>query len=128
MREVVFTPDAPMPVGPYSQAILANDTLYVSGQVAIDPKTNGLIAEAGDVTAETTQVMKNLEAVLKAADMTFENVVKCEIFMADMRDYAAVNAVYATCFDADTAPARAAVEVANLPLYVKVEISCIAVK
>lgn len=124
MKKIIQTPHAPSPVGPYNQAIVANGMLYASGQIAIDPKTNTLIE--GDVTAETQQVMKNLKAVLAAANSSFEQVVKCSIFMKSMEDYAAINAVYAQYFDEATAPAREAVEVANLPKYVKVEISLIA--
>lgn len=124
MKKIIQTADAPAPVGPYNQAIVANGMLYASGQIAINPATNQLIE--GDITAETVQVMKNLKAVLAAANSSFEQVVKCSIFMKSMEDYAAVNAVYAQYFDEATAPAREAVEVANLPKYVNVEISLIA--
>lgn len=124
MKKIIQTPHAPAPVGPYNQAIVANGILYASGQIAIDPTTNKLIE--GDITAETKQVMSNLEAVLIAANSSFEQVIKCSIFMKSMEDYAAINAVYAQYFDEATAPAREAVEVANLPKYVNVEISLIA--
>ena len=126
MKKIINTKHAPAPIGPYSQAVLTGGTLYTSGQIAIDPKTGDLKKE--DITSETEQVMKNLQAVLKAADMTFENVVKTSIFISDMNDFAAINKVYANYFDADNAPARETVEVANLPKYVNVEISMIAVK
>ncbi|MCP4439743.1 MAG: RidA family protein [Aureispira sp.] len=124
MKKIIQTGNAPAPVGPYNQAIVANGMLYASGQIAINPATNALIE--GDITAETQQVMKNLEAVLDAANSSFDKVVKCSIFMKSMEDYAAINAVYAQYFDEATAPAREAVEVANLPKYVNVEISLMA--
>lgn len=126
MKKVIFTPDAPSPVGPYSQAILVKDTLYLSGQIAIDPKTNTLLE--GSLEDETHMVFSNLKAVLAAADMTFDNVVKCSVFLSDMGSFGRVNAVYAEYFDEATAPARETVEVANLPKYVNVEISAIAIK
>lgn len=126
MKKIINTENAPAPIGPYNQAILSAGTLYTSGQIAIDPKTGDLIIT--DISQETKQVMQNLKAVLKAAEMTFEHVVKTTIFISDMNNFAAINAVYATYFDADTAPARETVEVANLPKYVNVEISMIAVK
>ena len=126
MKTIINTPNAPAPIGPYNQAILTGNTLYVSGQIAFDPKTNELVLDS--ITAETTQVMANLKAVLAAADMTFENVVKASIFISDMNNFGQINAVYGNYFDADTAPARETVEVANLPKFVNVEISVIAVK
>ncbi len=125
MKKVIITKDAPSPVGPYSQAILAGNTLYISGQIAIDPATGQI--KSGDIATETTQVMENLKAVLTAAGATFENAVKCSIFMATMDDYAAINEVYAKYFNEDTAPAREAVAVKTLPKNVNVEISLIAV-
>ena len=125
MKNVIYTPKAPNPVGPYSQAILAGDTLYVSGQIAIDPSTNELIK--GTIEEETHRVFKNIEAILDMINMTFENVVKCSVFLSDMGNFGKVNAVYAEYFDEQTAPARETVEVANLPKYVNVEISAIAV-
>ena len=98
--------------------------LYTSGQIALDPKTGELVT--GDIQAETKKVMENMKAVLKAAGMTFENVLKTSIFISDMGNFAAINEVYATYFDEATAPARETVEVANLPKYVNVEISMIA--
>jgi 2-iminobutanoate/2-iminopropanoate deaminase len=125
MRKVIQTTAAPNPLGPYNQAILSNNTLYVSGQIAIDPTTDSLIKNS--IEEETQQVMKNLKAVLKAADMTFENVVKSSIFIADMNHFGKINQVYGSYFKEETAPARETVEVARLPKDVRVEISMIAV-
>jgi len=125
MKKVINTKNAPKAIGPYSQAILSGNTLYCSGQIAINPDTGNLVIE--NITAETNQVMKNILAVLNAADMNFENVVKCSIFMIDMNDYSAVNQVYAKCFSQNP-PAREAVQVSVLPKNVNVEISIIAVK
>ena len=125
MKKVISTKNAPAAIGPYSQAILSNNTLYCSGQIAINPATEYLVIE--NITAETTQVMQNILAVLKAADMDFSNVVKCSIFMKDMNDYAAINEVYAKSFG-DNPPAREAIQVSVLPKNVNVEISVIAVK
>ena len=124
MKKIIETNQAPAPVGPYNQAVVANGILYCSGQIAINPATGELVQD--NITAETTQVMKNLGAVLLEAGSSFEKVIKCSIFMKDMNDYAAINAVYAQYFNEATAPAREAVEVANLPKFVQVEISCIA--
>lgn len=126
MKKIISTPHAPAPIGPYSQAVLSGNTLYTSGQIAIDPKTGTLFE--GPIKEETQLVMKNLKAVLAAADMTFEHVIKSTIFVNKMNDFAAINAVYGTYFDEATAPARETVEVANLPKYVNVEISVIAIK
>ena len=126
MKTVIKTPNAPEPLGPYNQAILSGNTLYLSGQVAINPVTGELVK--GTVKEETEQVMQNLKAVLETAGMTFENVVKTSIFLSSMEDFNIVNGVYGTYFTEDTAPARETVEVANLPKYVNVEISMIAVK
>ena len=126
MKTIINTINAPAPIGPYSQAVLTGNTLYMSGQVAFDPKTNALVLDS--IEAETAQVMENLKAVLAAADMTFENVVKSSIFISDMNNFGQINAVYGKYFDADTAPARETVEVAKLPRSVNVEISMIAVK
>lgn len=115
-----------MPLGPYNQGVLVKDTLYLSGQIPIDPKTNELVE--GDIQKETHQVMKNLEAVLNAAAMGFDDVVKSSIFLSDMNHFAAVNEVYGAYFNEATAPARETVEVANLPKFVRVEIAMIAVK
>ena len=126
MKKIISTPNAPAPIGPYNQAVLSGNTLYTSGQIAIDPKTGALYE--GPIKGETTLVMQNLEAVLATADMTFENVVKATIFVNKMNDFAAINEVYGSYFNDDTAPARETVEVANLPKYVNVEISVIAIK
>lgn len=125
-RTVIQTDQAPAPVGPYNQAIAASGTmLFVAGQVSLDPNTGAIVGE-GDVEAQTQQVMKNLEAILKAAGAGFSDVVKTTVFLADMNDFAKVNAIYAQYFDEATAPARACVEVARLPKDVRVEIECIA--
>ncbi|WP_299765277.1 RidA family protein [uncultured Dokdonia sp.] len=126
MKKIISTPNAPAPIGPYNQAVLSGNTLYTSGQIAIDPKTGHLFE--GPIKEETTLVMQNLKAVLAAADMTFEDVVKTTIFVNKMNDFAAINEVYGAYFNNETAPARETVEVANLPKYVNVEISVIAIK
>ena len=125
-KKILFTKNAPAPIGPYNQAVLSGNTLYMSGQVAFNPVTMHLVLE--NIELETQQVMENLKAVLDAADMTFENVVKTTIFLTDMGDFARMNSVYGTYFDEKTAPARETVEVASLPRGVNVEISMIAVK
>lgn len=124
MKQIIRPKNSPAPVGPYNPAVIANGILYVSGQIAINPATGEL--ETGGIKSETERVMQNLAAILEAADTNFENVIKCSIFMSDMGNYAAINEVYARYFKPETAPAREAVEVANLPKYVNVEISCIA--
>lgn len=126
MKKIINTSNAPAPIGPYNQAVLSGNTLYTSGQIAIDVETGDLILDS--ITSETEQVMKNLKAVLEAANMTFEHVIKSSIFISDMNNFNQINAVYAKYFDATTAPARETVEVANLPKFVNVEISMIAVK
>lgn len=125
MKEIITTKNAPQAIGPYSQAVLVNRTLYSSGQIAIDPQTNLLVLET--IEAETHQVMKNLRAVLEAANMDFSNVVKCTIFLKDMNQYASINEVYKTYFN-ENPPAREAVQVSELPMSVNVEISAIGVK
>lgn len=126
MKTIINTPDAPAPIGPYSQAVLTGNTLYTSGQIAIDSKTGELVTD--NIRKETEMVMQNLKAVLKAADMSFDNVIKASIFISDMNNFAEINSVYANYFNEVTAPARETVEVANLPKFVNVEISMIAVK
>ncbi len=126
MKNFIKTTKAPMPIGPYNQAVLHGNTLYVSGQIPMNPETNALVLS--DVKASTKQVMVNLEAILSDAGMTFENVVKSSIFLKNMDDFAQVNEVYGSYFDEATAPARETVQVAKLPLDVPVEISVIAVK
>ena len=123
MKRVIKSEQAPAPVGPYSQAILINATLYCSGQIALDP-ANGKINNP-DIETETKQVMENLSVILKEAGMTFSNVVKCSIFLKDMADFGKVNGIYGSYFSA-APPARETVEVAGLPLNVNVEISLIA--
>ncbi|MDC6385761.1 RidA family protein [Flagellimonas taeanensis] len=126
MKKIINTSKAPAPIGPYNQAILVNGILYVSGQVPMDPSTGKLVE--GDIKKETQQCMENLKAILEEAGMTFEDVVKASIFVKDMHQFAQINEVYGSYFDADTAPARETVEVANLPRFVNVEISMIAIK
>jgi len=126
MKKIITTPNAPAPIGPYNQAVLSGNTLYISGQIPIDPSTGELVTD--DIPKETKQSMENLKAILTEAGMTFEHVVKSSIFISDMNLFSAINAVYATYFNTETAPARETVEVANLPKFVNVEISMIAVK
>ena len=125
-KRIINSIQAPSPVGPYNQAVMAGNTLYVSGQIAIDQSSGELRME--DIETETHQVMKNLSYILHEAGMTFENVVKCSVFVKDMGMYSRINSVYASYFRDATAPARELVEVANLPKYVNVEISCIAIR
>ena len=124
MKKIIHTDKAPAPIGPYSQAVQFGNMLYTSGQIAINPTTGDL--EIEDIKAETRLVMENLRAVLQAAGMNFEHVIKASIFVSDMDNFAAINKVYATYFNEATAPARETVEVANLPKFVNVEISMIA--
>ena len=121
---IIKTDKAPAPVGPYNQAIIHNDTLYASGQIALDPATGDLITDT--IEKETHRVMKNIEALLAEADLTFADVLKCSIFVSDIGNYGRINAVYAEYFDEETAPARELVQVAALPKGVNVEISVIA--
>lgn len=123
-KSVIYSEQAPAPIGPYSQAIRVKDTLYVSGQIALIPGTGDLVK--GSIEDETRQVMKNLEAILTAAGMSFANVAKCTIFIKDMNDFGAINGVYGSFFTQQP-PARETVEVSRLPKDVRVEISCIAV-
>jgi 2-iminobutanoate/2-iminopropanoate deaminase len=125
MKKIINTSKAPAPIGPYNQAVLVGNTLYTSGQIALDPDSMELVLD--DIKTETKQVMENMKAVLEAADMTFENVIKTSIFISDMNNFALINEVYATYFNEKTAPARETVEVANLPKFVNVEISMVAV-
>lgn len=124
-KKIIVIPNAPKPIGPYNQAILAGNTLYCSGQIAIVPETGELIQ--GSIEAETRQVMKNVGAVLNAAGMDYSHIVKTSIFMADMNQYSQINEVYAEFFEKDF-PAREAVQVSRLPKDVNVEISVVAVK
>jgi 2-iminobutanoate/2-iminopropanoate deaminase len=126
-RKIIRTDAAPAPVGPYNQAIAAiGQMVFVAGQIPLDPQTGEIIG-TGDVTAQTKQVMANLEAILTAAGAKFQDVVKTTVFLKDMNDFAAMNGVYAQYFDEANAPARACVEVSRLPKDVLVEIECIAV-
>jgi 2-iminobutanoate/2-iminopropanoate deaminase len=125
MKKVIQIPGAPAPIGPYSQAILKGDTLYVSGQIPLNPFTGDLVMDSID--AATERVMLNIEALLSEAGMNFNHIVKCSIFLKDMNDFAVMNGVYAGFFD-DVPPARETVQVAKLPLDVPVEISCIAIR
>ena len=126
-RQVIRTDNAPAPVGPYNQAIAASgQMIFVAGQIPLNPSTGEIVGDA-DVTQQTQQVMANLEAILTASGAKFQDVVKTTVFLADMNDFAAMNAVYAQYFDEATAPARACVQVARLPKDVLVEIDCIAV-
>ncbi len=124
--EAVITSAAPAPVGPYNQAVKAGGVLYCSGQIALDP-ANGAMVGDGDVEAETRQVLANLKAVLAAAGATPQQVVRTTVFLADLGDFARVNALYAEVFGEGVSPARACVEVAALPKGARVEIDCIAV-
>jgi 2-iminobutanoate/2-iminopropanoate deaminase len=125
MKTIIQTADAPAPIGPYNQAVLVNNTLYASGQIALDPKTMTLVND--NIIAETKQVMKNIAAVLDAATMNFDNVVKTTIYLSNMNDFVAVNEEYSRFFNDKTAPSRETVEVAGLPKSVNVEISVVAV-
>ncbi|MEM7772863.1 MAG: RidA family protein [Cyanobacteria bacterium P01_E01_bin.6] len=125
-RRVIQTDQAPAPVGPYNQAIAATgQMLFVAGQIPLEPDSGTIVGE-GDVGQQTEQVMKNLHAILSAAGTSFDAVVKTTVFLADMNDFSAMNAVYAKYFDEATAPARACVQAARLPKDVQVEIECIA--
>lgn len=126
MKKIITTKKAPAPIGPYNQAVLAGNTLYTSGQIAINPENGDLVI--ANIKAETKQVMENMRQVLLAAEMTFENVIKSSIFISDMHNFSEINEVYGMYFNNETAPARETVEVANLPKFVNVEISMIAVK
>jgi 2-iminobutanoate/2-iminopropanoate deaminase len=125
MKRIIFTPNAPAPIGPYNQAVLIKNTLYTSGQIPSNPVTGAIVTTG--IEAETEQVMQNLKAVLNAAEMGFENVVKTTIFITNMADFTAINTVYGAYFDEATAPARETVQVAALPKNVNIEISMIAV-
>jgi 2-iminobutanoate/2-iminopropanoate deaminase len=126
MKEAILTRDAPAPIGPYSQAIRAGNTLFISGQIPIDPATNELIQST--IEEETDRVMKNLGAILRSAGYAFDDVVSCTIYLKDMNDFARVNGVYGTYFTGATPPARATVQVSGLPKNVNIEIGAIAYK
>lgn len=125
MKEIIAIPEAPQAIGPYSQAIAYGDFLFVSGQIAIDPKTGNLVD--GEIEDQTDQVLKNLAAIISAAGMSLNNVVKCTCFLKDMNDFAKFNAVYANYFG-ESLPARETVEVSRLPKDVRVEVSAICGK
>ncbi|WP_374505007.1 RidA family protein [Flavobacterium sp.] len=126
MKKIIFTEKAPAPIGPYNQAVLTGNTLYTSGQIAINPANGELVLDTIEI--ETKQVMENMKAVLEAAGMTFENVVKSTIFISNMNDFGTINSIYGAYFNEKTAPARETVQVACLPKNVNVEISMIAVQ
>lgn len=126
MNKIISSSKAPAPIGPYNQAVLAGNTLFVSGQIAINPENGEL--ETHDLEQETTRVMSNLKAILQEAGMDFSHVVKCSIFISDMNQFGKINELYGKYFDEATAPARETVQVARLPKDVNVEISAIAVK
>lgn len=122
----IETMHAPQAIGPYSQAVLVGQHLYVSGQLPIDPRTGKL--EKADIRIQVERVLSNLEAILKAADCTFQNVVRCDLFLKDLNDFAIVNDTYGKCFIQSTPPARQTIQVARLPLDALIEMSCIAIK
>lgn len=126
MKKIITTPKAPAPIGPYNQAVLSRNTLYTSGQIALNPETGELVLN--DIKTETKQVMENMKAVLQAANMTFKHVIKTSIFISNMDNFGEINQVYGSYFDDENAPARETVEVARLPKDVNVEISMIAIK
>ncbi len=123
-KEIIYTKNAPEPIGPYSQAVKIGKTLYVSGQIPLIPGKMELVN--GDIKKETIQVMKNLEAIILKASMTFDNIVKTTIFLSDMGNFEIVNKIYGKYFDPENAPARETIEVSNLPKFVRLEISVIA--
>lgn len=131
-KKIISTKDAPAPIGPYNQAVLVNDTLYISGQICIEPASGNL--KNKDISEETHQVMKNLKSILAEAEMSFSNVVKTTIFITDMNQFSEINEVYGKFFSGDHAggesafPARETVQVSALPKFVNVEISMIAIK
>ena len=126
MKKIIKTLNAPAPIGPYNQAVLINDTLYLSGQIGLNPHSMELVE--GGVKKEAEQVMKNLKSVLEAAEMNFDQVVKSSIFLSDIADFGQVNEVYGSYFNNESAPARETIAVKTLPKNVRVEISMIAIK
>ena len=124
MKKVILTNEAPAPIGPYSQAVQAGNTLYISGQIAIDPSTGNLIDT--NIEEETHQVLKNIGAILAAAGLNYSNVVSCSVFVTDMNLFSRINAVYTLYFSEGIPPARALVQVSALPKFVNIEISAIA--
>jgi 2-iminobutanoate/2-iminopropanoate deaminase len=125
MKKIIATENAPKAVGPYSQAVMAGDNLFISGQLPIDPTTSKFVSD--DVAEQTEQCLKNMGAILEEAGLTYDNVVKTTVLLADIKDFAAMNEVYAKFFTNDF-PGRAAFEVANLPLGARVEIEAVAYK
>lgn len=125
MKKVIQIPGAPAPIGPYSQAVMVKDTLYVSGQIPLNPSTGMLVDDS--IQHATHQVLKNIKTLIETANLSMDNVVKCSIFLKSMDDFAAVNEVYAKYFTSNP-PARETVQVSKLPMDVDVEISCIAIK
>ncbi len=124
MKQIIQTDKAPAPIGAYNQATIHNGTLYMSGQIALHPETGELVLE--NIEEETHRVMQNIQGILEAAGLTFEDVLKCSVFVSDINMFSRINAVYGQYFNEDTAPARELVQVANLPRFVNVEISVIA--
>jgi 2-iminobutanoate/2-iminopropanoate deaminase len=120
----ISTEQAPAAVGPYSQAVRAGNLVFVSGQLPMDPTTGRLLQ--GDITAQTERVLKNIRAILQSANLDLRNVVRCDVFLKDIKDFGDMNTVYAAHFSGDPKPARQAVQVAALPLDARIEISCIA--
>ena len=125
MKKTINTNKAPLPVGPYNQAVMVKNTLYISGQVALNPTTNELIQ--GSINEESHQIMKNIESILKEAGLDFKNVVRSKIYLTDMSNFSKVNEVYGSYFEKGHEPARTTIEVSGLPLGVDVEIDMIAV-
>lgn len=125
MKKIINTKSAPAPVGPYNQSVMAGNTLYISGQIPIDPATGEIVT--GSIEDETRMVLENLKAIITAAGMTLDNVVKCSVFVTDMGMFGRINEVYASYFGAENAPARELVQVVMLPKNVNVEISAIAI-
>ena len=125
MKKIINTKKAPLPVGPYSQAIMVNNTLYISGQVALNPKNNELIE--GSVEKESYQIMENIKSILNESGLSFKNVVRSKIYLTDMNNFSKVNQVYGSYFEKGQEPARTTIEVSGLPLGVGVEIDMIAV-
>ncbi len=126
MKRIINTSNAPKPIGPYNQAVISGDLMFISGQVAFDPNTDELVLD--DIQTETKQVMENLKSILEEANLSFNDVVKTTIFLSNMNDFQQVNEVYGSYFSNDQAPARETVEVSRLPKDVNVEISMIARK
>lgn len=124
MKKIIFSENAPAPVGPYNQAVIYGGTIYISGQIPLDPQTGNLLT--GTIEEETHQVMRNISAILEAAGCTFADVLKCSVFVTDIQNFGRINAVYATYFEEANAPARELVQVAALPKGANVEISVIA--